>query len=65
MNGQQVNLEEIGQRWGALLTQAFAQIITLEKQLAQERAEKAMLLKKLGKSESRLSPEIAEVPIEW
>ena len=43
MNQPQVTLEEIGERWGQLLSQAFAQLISLQKQYDQLEAEYSRL----------------------
>ena len=54
MNQQQVTLEEIGERWGQLLSQAFAQLISLQKQYDQLEAEYSRLNEENGDLRERL-----------
>lgn len=59
---QQVKLDDIGGRWGALLTQAFTQIITLEAEVERLRAREEELLVLLGgENKSSLSPAAAAI----
>ena len=52
MNDQQkFTVDELGEHWGRLLSQAFAQIITLEKQVAQLEAINKILRDQVGKAE--------------
>lgn len=51
-----ISPDEVTDRWGRLLNQAFIQIISLENQLA----EQAVLIEKITANELRLSAKLAE-----